>query len=185
MAFVLENLAGAKLCSKECKVDVDCASFCVGCGRSCHLECHKVPDQMVAAVNAIPKNNRTHGYFGDLSYVKLVCDNCANLLNSASRPNFLSLFNDLANNQGRKSEVMVIADDSRSSQRTKKRKGDELDGVPADEKNLMTEMKRLIEKCMIKLNNEFSVQYTESWKSPIWFFACIVDEKKCNEQPCA
>lgn len=48
---------------------------------------------------------------------------------------------------------MEIADDSRSSQRTKKRKGDELDGEPADENNLMTEMKRLIEKCTIKLNN--------------------------------
>ena len=125
-----------------------------------------------------------------------------------------------------------------------------MDGEPADENNLMTEMKRLIEKCMIKLNNVESAttksiaklneiettqlsmlmnvksnghallsinskidsnvstiddglqkgfnqltQLAEKMNSPfntpsrgnltIWFYACIVDEKKCNEQPCA
>lgn len=153
--FNLDVLDKAKICSTNCNPDNPCAVYCVGCGRSCHLACHKVPDQMITSVSAIPKNNRVNGYFGECSYIRLVCDNCANLLISNvpknGKPCFLSLFNELAK---KKNEVIDITDtDTRQSQRNKRKKSDECDAELTDGNSEMTEMKRLLEKCIVKLNN--------------------------------
>lgn len=153
--FNLDVFDKAKICSTNCNTENPCSVYCVGCGRSCHLACHKVPDQMVASVGSIPKNNRVNAYFGECSYIRLVCDNCANLLISNvpknGKPCFLSLFNELAK---KKSEVIDITDtDSHQNQRNKRKKSDDCDAETNDVNSEMIEMKRLLEKCMMKLNN--------------------------------
>lgn len=166
----LKILREAKLCSSDCKhvhedgqvekMVKESMVFCVGCGRGCHMPCHNVPDAIVNAVKTIPKNNRAKAYFGEMSYIRLVCDNCANLLiTNASpdvRPSFLSMFNAIAKervelNGTLNMETETIekeANSDKSSQRGKKRKGDEMD----DNDNTLVDMKRLLDKCIIKIN---------------------------------
>lgn len=100
----------AKICSNEChkhddgnleQLGTESLVFCVGCGRKCHLECHKVPISLVNSVKSVPNNNRGFAYFGDMSYLRIVCDNCANMLMANvpgnTRPSFQVLFENLAN----------------------------------------------------------------------------------------
>lgn len=112
---------------------------------------------MVTSVSTVPKNNREKAYFGECSYIRLVCENCANLLicnvQKGSKPCFLSLFNDLAKKQGEKKEEAATTNDNDGRSNSKKRRSDDLDNEPAEADSTLTEMKRLLEKCMIKLNN--------------------------------
>lgn len=77
----------ANLCGNDCeetmddgkkrKLDEKSIVACIGCGRKCHMECHKVPRSLSEGVKKVPKNNRVNALFGDCSYMRLVCENCA------------------------------------------------------------------------------------------------------------
>lgn len=158
--FELEILQQAKLCTAECKQDghfekmtSESIVFCVGCGRGCHMPCHNVPEAIVNAVQGVPKNNRAKAYFGELSYLRIVCDNCANLLNcnvpTSGKACFLNLFNNLSATNAAKNKVSE-GDGESSSQPTKKRKNEVDDGMV--DGNVMMEMKSLLYKCFVKMS---------------------------------
>lgn len=170
----LKQLKDAKICADGCKhvyengsvVDMkpEHVVYCVGCGRKCHMPCHQVPEAMVNAVKPIPMNNRAKAYFGEMSYIKIVCDNCANLLISdvpnGAQPSFLTLFNTLAAKLIEKigvnsDEKMDEGEDGEMngvSNRNKKRKGESLD-TKQDILCELVELKSLLSKCFIKINN--------------------------------
>lgn len=101
----------AKLCSNDCFEKTDDGELkslgaesvvaCVGCGRKCHLECHKVPKTLSESVKAIPKNNKINSLFGENSYMRLVCENCANWLMMdvppGTTPSFMMMFTGMVN----------------------------------------------------------------------------------------
>lgn len=103
-------LKDAKICSRACEYKHDDGQLeilgnnslvtCVGCGKKCHMQCQKIPNNLVESVNSVPQNNRIFAYFGQMSYMRVVCDNCANLLNSnvdkGKQPTFQSLFEKIA-----------------------------------------------------------------------------------------
>lgn len=156
MAFQLNLLDNAKICDSNCNVKNNYAVFCVGCGRSCHLECHKAPDQLITLVSAVPKANRQSAYYGEASYTRLICDNCANLINSnvpnGSKPCFLTMFNEIAKKE---SEVMTITDtEQQNAQRptTKKRKSDTLVGESDKDEDPIGDLQRLVKQCLFKLD---------------------------------
>lgn len=166
-AFNLELFDDAKLCSTNCKCDdgdgnsvqmtKEYSVYCVGCGRECHMPCHKVSHSITAAVKRVPINNRMNAYFGECSYMRIVCDNCANLLitnvPSGEKSCFLTLFNRLAktNNEAKDSNVADTNDSGAPlPHRNKKRKADDT----IDEHNeAISDIKRLLEKCFVKLSN--------------------------------
>lgn len=134
--------------------------YCVGCGKECHMPCHNVPETMISAVKAVPKNNRAKAYFGEMSYIRIVCDNCANLLISNvpknTRPSFLALFNGIANECAELNTNNMETDessekDNKQSQSVprKKRKADD----SVDNDSTIMDVKRLLEKCFVKINN--------------------------------
>lgn len=157
--FSLEVLQHAKICSEKCKGVYENGEWevmakehvvnCVGCGRGCHMPCHKIPDAIVNAVKAVPENNRTNAYFGECSYMRIVCDNCANLLNCNVPPNgkpcFLTLFNHLA-------KKMNVPDaNTGETQPNKKRKSDELGDVTNVTNGMFDELKEIMAKCLSKM----------------------------------
>lgn len=101
----------AKICNSDCDFKNDDGTlevlgeislvYCIGCGRKCHMECHKVPTLLINSVKMVPPKSRNCAYMGDLSYLKIVCDNCANLLMANvpmnTRPCFQVLFEQMAN----------------------------------------------------------------------------------------
>lgn len=106
----LNILKNAKICTEKCDHKHDDGTLeilgkssvisCVGCGQKCHMQCMKVPKSMMDAVNMVPKNNRHFAFYGQMAYTRIVCDNCANLLNenvsNDSPPTFKSLFEKIA-----------------------------------------------------------------------------------------
>lgn len=165
--FDLELLGEAKLCSSGCKYDdgegqvlemtKDYSVYCVGCGRACHMPCHKVPMSMSSVVKRVPKENRMNAYFGECSYLRIVCDNCANLLITdvprGSKSCFLTLFNQLAKKNNDKNDTNATDSDvsrAPATQRSKKRKADEAVG---DKNEIVLDMKCLLEKCLDKMSN--------------------------------
>lgn len=165
--FTLEVMKQAKICSENCKhvyengdwekMGKEYIVYCIGCGRGCHMPCHKIPDAIVNAVKAVPFNNRIDAYFGECSYMRIVCDNCANLLNCNVPPNgkpcFLTLFNNLYKNKsvidGKTNEYTAQA----ATQPNKKRKGDDL----FEDTSLLDEMKDMMEKCLTKMASVESI----------------------------
>lgn len=170
----LKELKDAKLCSEGCKhvngnglvenMKSDHVVYCVGCGRKCHMPCHQVPEAIVNAVKSIPINNRAKAYFGELSYMRIVCDNCANLLicdvQSGAKPTFLTLFNSmtakliekLGEVSDDKMDDDVVEIDDGLLNPTKKRRAKSLD-TKQDMLCELIEMKSLLNKCFIKMNN--------------------------------
>lgn len=73
----LKVLEGARLCSDECvekhdngdleKLSTRSIVKCVGCGRKCHMECHKVPQTLSKGIKDIPVNNRVNAFFSECS----------------------------------------------------------------------------------------------------------------------
>lgn len=60
----------ANLCGDDCfekrndgtreKLEECSIVYCVGCGRKCHMECHRVPKSVSEGVKMVPKNNRVN-----------------------------------------------------------------------------------------------------------------------------
>lgn len=106
----LNILPNALVCTTKCEYKHDDGTLevlgsnscvvCVGCGKKCHMQCQKIPQNLVDAVNNVPVNNRHFAYFGQMSYMRIVCDNCANLLNNNVEKDkpacFQSLFEKIA-----------------------------------------------------------------------------------------
>lgn len=174
MAFVLDlkTEEEAFLCDNECKEKLDDGSMlnltpesavmCVGCGRKCHMECHKVPKTFVNAVKSVPMKNRVKAYFGECSYVRLVCDSCANLLNRnvhwQCKPTFLTLFSKIAEDMIREKYVLknkesVIEDTPINSSNVvnggKRRRVSE-NGMEGGE--ILNEMRKVMDICVKKLD---------------------------------
>lgn len=107
----LNVIPDAKICTNECtfkhdngnleKLGADSIIFCVGCGRKCHMECHNTPIALINSFKMVPRNNRNMAYFGEMSYLRIVCDNCANMLMANvptnTKPCFQFLFEQVAN----------------------------------------------------------------------------------------
>lgn len=169
---ILEN---ARMCNNECKEKLDDGSLhgltnvssfsCVGCGRACHMECHKVPKSLSEAIKKIPMNNRVHSFFGEFSYMRLVCENCANWLMVDMRvgetPSFLLLFTKLVNKIIKDKYVLksgneVMVENSEPANNTvlnarvnaKRKKTSEND---IEETGLINEMKKMMASCLEKL----------------------------------
>lgn len=159
----------AKLCSSECvevlddgtrsKLNAASVVSCVGCGKKCHLECHKVPNQLINAVKSVPMNNRVHAYFGEQSYMRLVCDNCANWLNcdvpKDSSPTFLTLFTKLAERLIKEKYVLKekdITDQESTAASSSGRKRKKLSMDDSDETNLLGDLMKIMQSCVGKLD---------------------------------
>lgn len=163
--FTLEVLKHAKLCSENCKhvyengdwekMGKENIVYCIGCGRGCHMPCHKIPDAIVNAVKAVPFNNRIDAYFGECSYMRIVCDNCANLLNCNVPPNgkpcFLTLFNNLAKNKGVTDGKTSEYSAQDATQPSRKRKSKDLDEDMSPMDGMLDELKKMMEKCLTKV----------------------------------
>lgn len=102
-------LKGAKICGSECvyrhgdgSIDALKSGIvsCVGCGRQCHMQCHKVTGDIFETVKATPKNNRCNVPFGEASNVRIVCDNCLSWLScevpTDTKASFMLVFSRIA-----------------------------------------------------------------------------------------
>lgn len=172
----LKQLHGTKICSDSCKhvydnglvekMGAQHVVYCVGCGKGCHMPCHNVPEPIANSIKNIPVHNRAKAYFGEMSYVKIVCDNCANLLTSevpiGEKPTFFTLFNKLATKLiekfGEGSEMKMDEEGNSNEngiddyQSGKKRKGVAINSTQ-DMLCEMIELKRLVNSCFIKMKN--------------------------------
>lgn len=176
--FMLElpTLSGAKICSTECVYRQNDGSIealksglvsCVGCGKPCHMQCHKVTGDLLDTIRTMPKNNRCNAYFGEASNVRIVCDNCLTWLNcevpTDSRSCFLLVFSRIAAKliSERYGEGMK----GHETSNTRKRRlvnGGEMINV-----DTVTELKDMIGKCLSKMgdierNNETGVKSMSS-----------------------
>lgn len=136
----LDILENAKICNEHCEHKHDDGTLevlgkssiiaCVGCGRKCHMQCAKVPKNMIDSVNKVPRANRHFAYYGQMSYTRIVCDTCANLLNENvskdSPPTFQALFERIATK---------VFDDKISAMLESMEKGDSNVGVTKAKRN--------------------------------------------------
>lgn len=166
----LKTLNNVKICDNECKEKLDNGDLCdltsksvvacVGCGRKCHMECHKIPKALVEAVKIVPTNNRIQAFFGDYSYLRMVCDNCANWLmmglKGDEKPSFLTLFTRMAEKIIHEKYVLKgevheePAPSAAANLNLRKRKKvseDDTEGT-----DLLNEMMNLMSTCVAKLD---------------------------------
>lgn len=170
----LKLLEHARICNNECKEKMDDGSLhglttissfsCVGCGRNCHMECHRVPKSLCEAVKKVPTNNRVNSYFGEYSYMRLVCENCANWLmvdvKGGETPSFLSLFTKLIDKTIKEKYVLKNVNESmgervppvtglnaRANAKRKKPSDNDI-----EETGLLDEMRKMMASCMEKLD---------------------------------
>lgn len=160
-------LTHAKICSNDCQykhddgelesLGVDSIVSCVGCGRKCHMECHKVPLSLIKAVKSVPQNNRNFAYLGEMSYIRVVCDNCANMLmadiQNGTKPSFQSLF---VIDQIMKEKEIVVATSKNNgnSNKAKRKKRDcESDNEEVNHESMKAAMKSAMSE-LLKSNLE-------------------------------
>lgn len=165
----LKILQDVKICGSECKEKLDNGEYvdlgsdsivvCVGCGKKCHMECHKIPKSLVEAVKKVPKNNRVQAFFGDFSYLRVVCDNCANWLMAGlkkdEKPSFLTLFTKIAERIIKEKYILKseLVDESApnagsglNARKRKKTSEDDTEGT-----DMMSEMMTMMRNCVDKL----------------------------------
>lgn len=162
--FMLDVLVldGAKICAENCVFNtsnVDNGSVeafkaaivaCVGCGRPCHLQCHKITGDLLQSIKSVPKNNRCNIYFGQGSNVRLVCDNCLTWLNCEvpddMKASFMLVFSRIA----AKVFSEKIADNAKGTTSVRKRRLIDInESVNVD---TIGELKDLIGKCLVKFD---------------------------------
>lgn len=172
----LKLLENARTCNNDCKEKLDDGSLhgltnlssfaCVGCGRACHMECHKVPKSLYEAIKKIPMNNRVNSFFGEFSYMRLVCENCANWLmvdvKAGETPSFLLLFSKLVDKIVKEKYVLrndneMMVDNSQPVKaglnlraNAKRKKVSEND---VEETGLLDEMKKMVASCLQRIEN--------------------------------
>lgn len=174
MDLSLKVLDSAKICNGDCFEKLDDGSInkllpasivsCVGCGRKCHMECHRVPKSLSEAIKIVPKNNRVNAFFNECSYMRLVCDNCANWLMadvpSGSAPSFLAMFSRIADKIIKEKYVLkkdtenmeVVSEPvAYSGLNVRKRKKISEDNI--EETDLLTEMRKMMSSCFEKMEN--------------------------------
>lgn len=162
--FMLELpvLSGAKICGTECVYRQSDGSIealksglvsCVGCGRPCHMQCHKVTGELLENVRALPKNNRCSAYFGEANNVRIVCDNCLTWLNCEvpvdSRSSFLLVFSRMA----AKLIAEQYAAGIKGQETSVARKRRLTNGGETINVDMVTELKDLMEKCLNKMGD--------------------------------
>lgn len=160
--FMLElpALPGAKICSTECVYRQNDGSIealksglvsCVGCGKPCHMQCHKVSGELLDAVRTVPKNNRCNAYFGEANNVRIVCDNCLTWLScevpTDVKSSFLLVFSRIA----AKLISERYADSAKSSETSITRKRRLVNGGETMNVDAVTELKDMIQKCLTKI----------------------------------
>lgn len=161
--FMLDipTIAGAKICGQDCvyknngsngSIEALKAAIvsCVGCGRPCHLQCHRVTGDLLESVKSQPKNNRCNINFGEASNVRLVCDNCLTWLNCEVpddiKASFMLVFSRIA----AKLITDKYADNTRSTPNSRKRRMiDSNDSINVD---TISELKDMIGKCLVRID---------------------------------
>lgn len=167
----------ANLCGKDCfeKKDdgsienlEDCSVICcVGCGRKCHMECHRVPKSVSEGVKMVPRNNRPNALFGEFSYMRIVCENCANWLMidvpPGVTPSFMVLFTRMAKklieenyttkNLSEAADVGASNSTSARASRKRKKLSSDENVIDCDDHDLLLEMKDMLLKFTEKLDN--------------------------------
>lgn len=164
----LPLLEEAKICTGDCNLiasDKDVV-YCVGCGRGCHLSCHKVPGTVKVTFAGIPKANRNispHG-LGDLSYIRIICDNCLHLINAEVRPGFKSCFLNLFSRiaEGQMKEKLPDTTESTS----KKRKLSNVESDIEDESQL-DGIKSVLDQYMKKINDDLKAAVKTTTKTAL------------------
>lgn len=137
---------------------------CVGCGVPCHLSCHGIPRELIDAFDKIPKADKQNAFFGEKSYMRIVCQNCSNWLLAdapeSGKPSFAHLFTRVANKALKDEAESVAQNDDEKINGSKRKKPEEDDNKVDMYEVMMTCVRKINEiqtisaKTSVEINNK-------------------------------